>query len=196
MSKRIPFFVMAMVAVMALAALPALAETGMVEIEGMQFPKEKVIAGKTLYLNGVSYLKKFGLVKVYVVGLYLEKPTHDAETAITSQQCKYMLNQYLTDRATAKKLREGFIELMEENNPKEVFDANRQDVEKYASWFTVDMVPGMTTESLYVPGEGLHLIYKGKLVGTIPGDTFAQMYYRYSLGENAQKKLREGLLGL
>jgi len=194
MNGRIFFLAMAMMA-MAIA-VPALAETGTVEVLGVQFPKEKVIEGKTLHLNGVSYMKKFGFINVYAVGLYMEQPSRDAETVITSQQVKYTVNHYLTDKATAKKLQEGFIELMEANNPKELVDANRQDIEKYASWLDKDMAPGMISETVYVPGKGLTLIYQGQVKGTIAGDTFAQMYYRYSVGEKADTTIRKGLLGL
>ena len=197
MRGRIFFFLMALV-IVAAPAMPvsALAETATVEVLGVQFPKEKVIEGKTLHLNGVSYLKKFGLVKVYAVGLYLEQPSHDPETVITSQQVKYTLNHYLTSKATAKKLQEGFIELMENNNPKELVDANRQDIEKYASWLDKDMAPGLTSESLYVPGRGTTLIYQGQVKGTIPGEVFSQMYYRYNVGAKADETIRKGLLGL
>ena len=169
---------------------------GDMEILGVKFPGEKTIAGKTLKLNGVAYLKKLGFVKVYAVGLYLEKPTHDPQEVIASEQVKYMLTHYLTSKATAKKISEGFIELMEAGNPKELVDANRADIEKYASWLDKDMKPGLTSESLYIPGKGMTLTYQGEVKGTIPGDTFAQMYYRYNVGEKADKKIREGLLGL
>ena len=169
---------------------------GDMEILGVKFPGEKTIAGKTLKLNGVAYLKKLGFVKVYAVGLYLEKPTHDPQEVIASEQVKYMLTHYLTSKATAKKISEGFIELMEAGNPKELVDANRTDIEKYASWLDKDMQPGLTSESLYIPGKGLSLTYQGEVKGTIPGDTFAQMYYRYNVGEKADKKIRDGLLGL
>jgi len=192
MRGRIFFPLLASVAV----AVPALAETATVEVLGVQFPKEKVIEGKTLHLNGVSYLKKFGLVKVYAVGLYLEQPSHDAETVISSQQMKYMLIHYLTDKATATKLREGFIEMIEGGNPPAMVEANRKDIETYASWLNKDMAPGLTSESLYVPGKGLTLIYQGQVRGTIAGEAFAEMYYRYNVGEKADKTIREGLLGL
>ena len=169
---------------------------GEVEILGVKFPTEKTIEGKTLKLNGVSYLKKLGFVKVYAVGLYLENPTKDPKTVIESEQVKYMLTHYLTSKATAKKISEGFIELMEEGNPKDLVEANRADIEKYASWLDKDMKPGLTSESLYVPGRGITLTYQGEVRGTIPGNTFAQMYYRYNVGEKADKKIREGLLGL
>ena len=167
-----------------------------VEILGVKFPAEKRISGKTLKLNGVSYLKKFGFVKVYAVGLYLETPTQDPREVIESEQVKYMLTHYLTSKATAKKLSDGFIELMENGNPKDLVDANRAEIETYAAWLDKDMKPGLTSESVYVPGKGLTLTYQGQVRGTIPGSTFAQMYYRYNVGEKADKKIREGLLGL
>ena len=167
-----------------------------IEILGVKFPTEKTIDGKTLKLNGVSYLKKLGFVKVYAVGLYLENPTQDPNEVIESEQVKYMLTHYLTNKATAKKIREGFIDLMEENNTKALVDANRADIETYAAWLDKDMQPGLTSESVYVPGKGLTLTYQGEARGTIPGNTFAQMYYRYNVGDKANKKIREGLLGL
>ena len=169
---------------------------GEVEILGVKFPTEKTIEGKTLKLNGVSYLKKLGFVKVYAVGLYLENPTQDPKAVIESEQVKYMLTHYLTGKATAKKISEGFVELMEEGNPKDLVAANRADIDKYASWLDKDMKPGLTSESLYVPGKGITLTYQGEVKGTIPGSTFAQMYYRYNVGEKADKKIRKGLLGL
>jgi hypothetical protein len=169
---------------------------GEVEILGVKFPTEKIIEGKTLKLNGVSYLKKLGFVKVYVVGLYLENPTRDPKEVIESEQVKYMLTHYLTSQATAKKISEGFIELMEKGNPKELVDANRSDIDKYASWLDKDMAPGLTSESVYVPGTGLTLTYQGQVKGTIPGNSFARMYYRYNVGEKADKQIREGLMGM
>lgn len=167
-----------------------------VSILGVTFPAEKVIAGKTLQLNGVSYLKKLGFVKVYAVGLYLEKPTQDAVEVIESEQVKYMLTHYLTSKATAKKIREGFVELMETGNPEELVAANRPAIEQYAAWLDKDMAPGLTSESLYIPGRGLTLTYQGEERGTIPGSAFARMYYRYNVGEKADSRIREGLLGL
>ena len=193
MSRRLFACTLAVVFVCVAAGIGVADE---VEILGVKFPTEKTIEGKTLKLNGVSYLKKLGFVKVYAVGLYLENPTRDPKQVIESEQVKYMLTHYLTSKATAKKISEGFIELMEAGNPKDLVDANRADIDKYASWLDADMKPGLTSESVYVPGKGITLTYQGQVKGTIPGNTFAQMYYRYNVGENADKKIREGLLGM
>ena len=193
MSRRLFVCTMAVVFVFVVAGIGV---AGEVEMLGVKFATEKTIEGKTLKLNGVSYLKKLGFVKVYAVGLYLENPTKDPKEVIESEQVKYMLTHYLTSKATAKKISEGFVELMEEGNPKDLVDANRADIDKYASWLDADMKPGLTSESVYVPGKGITLTYQGQVKGTIPGNTFAQMYYRYNVGEKANKKIREGLLGL
>ncbi len=193
MRKRLIACTIVTVCVISIAGLSI---AGEVEILGVKFPAEKVIDGKTLKLNGVSYLKKMGFVKVYAVGLYLENPSKDPKEVIESEQVKYMLTHYLTSKATAKKISEGFIDLMEKGNPKALVDANRADIETYASWLDKDMKPGLTSESVYIPGKGLTLTYQGEIRGTIPGNTFAQMYYRYNVGENADKKIRKGLLGL
>jgi hypothetical protein len=193
MSRRLIAWAVAVLFVFVVAGI---GYAGEVEILGVKFPTEKTIEGKTLKLNGVSYLKKLGFVKVYAVGLYLENPSKDPNEVIESEQVKYMLTHYLTSKATAKKISEGFVELMEEGNPKELVDANRADIDKYASWLDADMKPGLTSESVYVPGKGITLTYQGQVRGTIPGSTFAQMYYRYNVGEKADKKIREGLLGL
>ena len=193
MSRRLFACALAVVFVFVAAGIGVADE---VEILGVKFPTEKTIEGKTLKLNGVSYLKKLGFVKVYAVGLYLENPTKDPKEVIESEQVKYMLTHYLTSKATAKKISEGFVELMEAGNPKDLVDANRADIDKYASWLDADMKPGLTSESVYVPGKGITLTYQGQVKGTIPGNTFAQMYYRYNVGENADKNIREGLLGL
>ena len=194
--KRSGLLLLGAVLVLSLMVVVETGLAGDMEILGVKFPGQKTIAGKQLTLNGVAYLKKFGFVKVYAVGLYLEHPTKDANELIESQQVKYMLTHYLTSKATAKKISEGFVELMEKGNPGDLVAANRADIDKYASWLDKDMKPGLTSESLYVPGKGLTLTYQGVVKGTIPGDTFAQMYYRYNVGENADKKIREGLLGL
>jgi len=193
MSRRLFVCTMAVVFVFVVAGIGV---AGEVEMLGVKFATEKTIEGKTLKLNGVSYLKKLGFVKVYAVGLYLENPTKDPKEVIESEQVKYMLTHYLTSKATAKKISEGFVELMEEGNPKDLVDANRADIDKYASWLDADMKPGLTSESVYVPGKGITLTYQGQVKGTIPGNTFAQMYYRYNVGEKANKKIREGLLGM
>ena len=165
------------------------------EILGVKFPAEKVVAGKTLSLNGVSYRKALGFIKVYVVGLYLETPTQDPDSVIKTEQIKQLYFHYLTHKATAEKLQEGYFNLMQRCNSPELYERNKKDVELYASWLDRDMKPGLTSISTYVPGKGLTLEYQGETRGTINNPEFIQMYYTYNFGEKAKAKIRDGLLG-
>ncbi|MCK9275589.1 MAG: chalcone isomerase family protein [Syntrophales bacterium] len=165
------------------------------EILGVKFPAEKTVDGKTLKLNGVSHMKKLW-IKVYAGGLYLESPTQDPLEVIESEQTKQFYLHYLTDKATAEKLREGFVEMITENNPPELVEKHKADIDKYISWFDKGMAPGKTSVTTYVPGKGLTLEWQGEEKGTIPGKEFAQMYFRYTFGEKADAKLKKGYLGI
>ncbi len=164
------------------------------EIAGVPFPGEKTVAGKQLKLNGVALRTKF-FIKVFAGGFYLENPTNDAEEAITSEQVKHFHLHYLTSKATAEKLQDGFKEAIIKANPPELVEKHMDAIEQYASWLDQDMAPGATSVATYVPGKGLTLVFKGKKKGTITSPEFAQMYFRYNLGEKADKKLRQGYLG-
>ena len=184
-----------MVAVFTLFTAGGTAWAGDMEIADVTFPGEKTIAGKTLKLNGVALKTKF-FIKVFAGGLYLENPTRNAEEAITSEQVKHFHLHYLTSKATAEKLRDGFKEAITEANPPELVAQYRQEIDLYASWLDADMAPGATSLTTYVPGQGLTLVFKGQEKGTIADPAFAQMYFRYTLGEKADEDLREGYLGL
>ncbi len=164
------------------------------EIAGVNFPGEKTVAGKSLKLNGVALRTKF-FIKVFAGGFYLETPTSDAEEAITSEQVKHFHLHYLTSKATAEKLRDGFKEAIIKANPPEMVEKHMADIERYASWLDQDMAPGATSLATYMPGKGLTLVFKGQEKGTIASPEFAQMYFRYNLGAKADKKLRKGYLG-
>ncbi len=187
------FVLAAATAVLALlAAAPAVADR---EIAGVAFPEEKIVDGVRLRLNGVAVRKALVFVKVYAGGFYLERPTADPREAIDSEQVKHFHLHYLTSKATAEKLREGFVEKMTAANPPDLVESHRAEIERYASWLDQDMAPGGTSLTTYVPGEGLTLVVDGVEKGTIPGGEFARMYFRYNLGEGADPALRDGYLG-
>ncbi len=163
------------------------------EIAGVNFPGQKELAGKTLELNGVAVRTKF-FVKVFAGGFYLENPTGDAEEAINSEQVKHFHLHYLTSKATAAKLQDGFKKAIAKANPPELVEKYRKEIDLYASWLDQDMAPGATSLATYVPGQGLTLVFKGQEKGTIASPEFARMYFRYNLGPKADKNLRKGYL--
>lgn len=182
-------------ACLCLFVFTGLCAAGDQKIAGVTFPGEKVVAGKTLTLNGVALRKKFGFVKVFAGGFYLENPSSDPTAIINSEQVKQFVLHYLTSRATAKKLQNGFIEAIEDANPPALVKAQQANIKKYASWLDADMAPGKISVTTYVPGKGLTCVYQGIEKGTITDKDFIKMYFTYNFGEKADSKLRKGYSG-
>ena len=179
-----------------LLALTFVSSASAAELEGVTFPEQITVNGKTLTLNGTALLKKFVFVKVYAGGFYLENPTKSGKEAIESEQIKVFDIHYLTDKATAEKLKDGFKEEIVNANPDELVQQHQEQIDRFASWFDRDMKVGSTSKSVYIPGKGLTFYLNGVEKGTIADKEFARMYYRYTLGEKANDTLREGYLGL
>jgi hypothetical protein len=166
------------------------------EILGVTFPGAITAAGKQLTLNGVAYRKALGFIKVYAGAFYLEKPTRNPQEIIDSEQVKHFHLHYLTDQATAKKLQEGFIELMEKTNPPELVATHKAQILQHAAWMDKDMAPGKSSKTTYIPGQGLVVEYQGEVKGTISDPEYIQMYYRYIFGEKADAGMRDGYAGI
>src|SRR5260370_39095890 len=80
------------------------------ELEGMQMPDAGVVEGRSLKLNGVGLRKKL-FFNVYVAGLYVEAPSKDPATLVSSDQVKQMKMVMLRDLSKEKMseaIREGF----------------------------------------------------------------------------------------
>jgi len=169
---------------------------GSMEIAGVTFEKHKTVAGKDLVLNGVAVRKALGIIKVFAGGLYLESATQNADEVISSQQVTHVHLTYLTSKATAEKLKEGFLKAIIKANSAEGVAAQKENIDQYASWLDTDMKPGGTSSSTYIPGAGLTFRINGVEKGTITDEGFAQIYYRYLVGEKADSALRKGYLGL
>jgi len=178
-----------------LFVLTSVCAAGDKKIAGVTFPGEKVVAGKTLKLNGVALKKKFGFVKVYAGGFYMENPSSSPDTMINSEQVKQFVLHYLTSKATKEKLQDGFIDAIEDANPRAIVQAQQANIKKYASWLDADMAPGKIQVTTYVPGKGLTVVYQGVEKGTITDKDFIKMYFTYNFGEDADSKLRKGYSG-
>ena len=75
----------AFAAALALVAVPLLAAS----VDGVRIPDTVTVGDKTLKLNGAGVRKKM-IVRVYVLGLYLENPSKDAAAIIASNETKSM----------------------------------------------------------------------------------------------------------
>jgi hypothetical protein len=169
-------------------ALPALAK----EVAGVSLPETATVDGKALKLNGMGLRKKM-VFKVYVAGLYLETPSKDAASVISSDQVKRIhlsVLRSLSSHQVSEAIEEGF-----EKNSKATMAALKARLEKLGT-----MIPNVEKGDqillTYVPGKGTMVSAKNAEKGVIEGKDFADALFSVWLGSSpVQEDLKEALLG-
>lgn len=168
-------------------ALPAHAKT----VQGVTFPDTATVGGQSVTLNGMGVRVAYIFVKVYVAGLYLATPTHDASAAIQTDAPKRMLLQFLrevTHDEMANAMREGFAHT--------AGPSLQPQVDQFAGFFTQPLVTGSQASFDYVPGTGTTVTIGGQAKGTIAGADFMRALWGIWLGDKpADAGLKASLLG-
>jgi len=162
------------------------------EVAGVTLPDTVSVEGKTLKLNGAGLRTKM-VFKVYVAGLYLETPSKDAATVISSDQVRRMHLSILRSLDRSKiteAISEGF-----EKNSKAQLPALKARLDRLNS-----MIPNVEKGDqillTYVPGRGTVVSAKNVEKGVIEGKDFADALFSVWLGANpVQPDLKKGLLG-
>jgi hypothetical protein len=172
----------------ALLALPARAGT----LDGVTMPDTQEVAGKTLRLNGMgTRLATIFSVKVYVLGLYVETPSRDADAIVAAEERKRLQMHFVRD-VEAGKLHEAFSEAFRKNDALPRLRTELDTLNAYIA----PMKTGDTVVLTYVPGEGTEVVIKGQRKGLIAGADFARTLWSVWLGAfppNPEIKL--GILG-
>ncbi len=98
------------------AALVLAAQRGApaAELGGISLPDTSEIGGTMLRLNGIG-LRTYSIlrVRIYVAGLYLQRPTHDPETILDLPEDKLLVFRFIRDVDAAdarKSWQEGFAD--------------------------------------------------------------------------------------
>ena len=108
------------------------------QLAGVAFPDAVTLDGTELHLNGVALRTYSWLrINIYVAGLYLEHPSHDAEAILESPEKKLLVVQFVHD-VDAKHAREVWSEGFEKNCRAPCHLAP-SDVERF-----LDAVPAMS----------------------------------------------------
>jgi hypothetical protein len=173
-------------------ALVAVAAAAM-ELAGVTLPDTITVNGTTLTLNGMGIRKKL-FIKVYVGGLYLQAPSHDAAAIITADEPKQVVMHFLYSKVGKGKLVEAWREGFAGNSAAKLPTLQARLDEFCALW--PDMTRGERAVMTYVPGTGTTLAINGKQVGVIPGLDFAHALFAVWLGDKpADAGLKAGMLG-
>ncbi len=163
------------------------------ELAGVTLPDTITVGGATLKLNGMGVRKKL-FIKVYVGGLYVAAPSHDAAAIIAADEPKEVVMHFLYSKVEKEKLteawREGFA-----NNSAAQLPALQARLDQFCAWWP-DMKSGGRAVITYMPGTGTTLVLNGKEAGVIPGKDFADAMFAVWLGAKpADSGLRAGMLG-
>jgi Chalcone isomerase-like len=162
------------------------------EVSGVSMPEVVTVDGFELRLNGMGLFKEKTFFKVYVAGLYLEKPTADAQAAIDTDEAKRLALVMLPDVS-----RETFVQAVEtgilRNSSVEMPTLRaRLDLLEQA---LPALKKGNVLDFTYLPGAGTLVRGQDKEM-TIPGKDFADALFSAWLGTKpANATLKRQLLG-
>lgn len=164
------------------------------EIHGVELPDSRVVAGKTLRLNGLgARVKSFLNVRVYVAGLYLEAPSDDARRIIATDGTR-RIELRMTHAAPRARLTREILDGIE-RNARDDMPTLRQRLDLFLAGIP-DLKEGGLLSITYVPGVGTHMDATGAGDVTVPGKDFADAVFSAWLGEHPlDGELKARLLG-
>ncbi len=173
-----------------LALLLSLAHAG--SLAGVTFPDRVSVGGQPVALNGLGLREKY-FVDIYVGGLYLQTPTHDAAAAIAADEPKRVVMHFIYRTVT----RDQMLETFREGFGSAASGPHAATIGKMESWVpSAGVKQGDELGFDYVPGQGTSMVLNGRSLGTVPGPEFMRLVFGIYLGPKPPTpELKAGLLG-
>jgi hypothetical protein len=158
----------------------------------VQLPAAATAGTRRLLLNGAGVGTEMNIVKVYVIGLYLETKTDDERAAIATDQGKRIVLILLRDVSRQK-----FVQAVERGmvrNAGPAIAMLRARLNRLEQSLP-SLQKGNDLDFTYVPGAGTVVRGQGRQL-TIPGKDFADALFSVWLGPKASNTtLKRQLLG-
>jgi hypothetical protein len=176
-----------------LISSPSLAPSLAGELEGVKMPDQKTVAGKQLTLNGIGMREATMFkVDVYAGGLYLESPSKNPASILSSPGTKHV-DLHFVREIGAKDIREAWSKSIRENCGSSC-EADKANTDKLLSLME-DMKPGELMSFTFQPKK-TEVSVKGK-TAAFESDTFGRTLLSAWLGPKPPNSgLKEGMLGL
>ncbi len=177
-------------------ALLAFAAVG-AEVAGVKLDDKTQVESRDLVLNGAGLRKRFAVVKVYVIGLYLPEKKTDASAVLALPGPKRAEIHMLRD-VGAETFTDALVEGLKANHSEADFKALEPRVKELSDIMAQigEAKNGMTI-ALDWTGTATRLAVNGKPAGKpIAGEDFYKALLRIWLGDNpVQHDLKKSLLG-
>ena len=162
------------------------------KIAGITFPPELKSKTGSLYFNGCGLREKYTL-DLYVAGLYLNKPTMDAEKVIKADAAQAIKIVIVSSKVTRDKFNESVKDGFANAAP---YSATPAQIKQFKSFFAAPFKVKDEILMMYKPGKGTAVIINGKLKGVVAGLPFKKALFAIWLGNKpAQGKLKKGMMG-
>ena len=161
-------------------------------LAGVTLPDTAQVGGTALTLNGLGLRKEF-VVKVYIVGLYLEQKSSDPSAIIKADAPKRIVMQFVHS-ATKNQMTDAFDESFNDNTP-DAKETMKADIDRLLG--AVDPIKeGDQMVFTYIPGTGTTFAINGRDKLTIAGAAFGQVLFSVWLGPKPPNAgLKKGILG-
>jgi hypothetical protein len=171
------------VALALLAAIPAHAES----------PAKLKVDDVNLVLNGSGARTKY-LMQMYVAGLYLAEPSHDAAAIIAANNAMAIrleiTSGFISQEKLVESLNEGF-----QNSTGGDSSNIRKEIEQFRKCFAAPIAKGDVFNLVFFPSRGVTVIKNGKPQGVVQGLAFKQALFGIWLSNKpADEDLKVALL--
>jgi predicted transcriptional regulator YdeE len=174
----------------------ALSQLSAYEEGGITLPATKKLGDKTLVYNGAGTIKKF-FFKIYVIALYVEKKTSDANYLL-NKDVPYIIYMHfrhngISDEKIIDAWNEGFKKA---TNGKT--DKIKQQIAQFDGYFKgIETNEDDTYRFEYMPGVGTKVYINNKYKGTVKGFNFKRALLGIWLGNDPRDDdVKEEMLGI
>lgn len=151
-----------------------------VEIDNTSFPSQRVIEGVSLSIQGVDLLRFKGIWKLYTGALYL-----DDQTALDFNQRARRLEVVYKRELEGQQLVDAGNKNLEQSFSQESLASVQDRLDQMNEMWMRTLKKGDRAAITYIPGKGTSLTINGEVLGWVPGEDFAAVYFAIWFGDNA-----------
>lgn len=179
------------IGVLAVLLMTSMAEAR--EVSGKNIPESMTVGENTLILSGAGTRTKMWM-SIYAAGLYLPKKMQNAQKIINDDIPMAIKIHIISGLMSAKKmenaLRDGF-----ERSTNGNLTPLKDRIEQFILAQKAELSKDDILEYVYIPGKGVSVFSKGKLVTTVEGLDFKKAVFGIWLGDTpCDEDLKEELL--
>ena len=161
---------------------------------GVDFPNSITVSGERLSLNGLGLREATVFnVDVYVAGLYVATRARTADAVLDFTHPIVLDMRFVRD-VDQSTMNEAFEQGFSRNASGNLA-ALQARINQLKQWVP-NLTSGMNLVFTWLPGQGLQMKVDGRVLGVLPGEDFAAVFFRIWLGPRPPNRgLRTGLLG-